>query len=120
MVKLLNLASQLSCDADKLESKPLLFGLNQTIIEAIVLKAKEQAAKAAQSLGINLPTQEAEHRTQDHQQALAERIKQKDSSHSGLGLIIVKNLNDELSGSINCTSKRGAGTRFQLYLPRTG
>jgi signal transduction histidine kinase/HD-like signal output (HDOD) protein len=44
----------------------------------------------------------------------------KDSSHSGLGLTIVKNLIDELSGSINCTSKAGAGTRFQLYLPRTG
>jgi HD-like signal output (HDOD) protein/signal transduction histidine kinase len=44
----------------------------------------------------------------------------KDASHSGLGLTIVKNLIDELRGSINCTSKPGAGTRFQLYLPRTG
>jgi signal transduction histidine kinase/HD-like signal output (HDOD) protein len=44
----------------------------------------------------------------------------KDSSHSGLGLTIAKNLIDELSGSINCTSNSGAGTRFQLYLPRTG
>jgi HD-like signal output (HDOD) protein/signal transduction histidine kinase len=44
----------------------------------------------------------------------------KDASHSGLGLTIVKNLIDELSGSIHCTSKPGAGTRFQLYLPRTG
>ncbi|MES9971600.1 MAG: HDOD domain-containing protein [Candidatus Thiodiazotropha sp.] len=44
----------------------------------------------------------------------------KDSSHSGLGLTIVKNLIDELSGSINCTSNSGSGTRFQIYLPRTG
>ncbi|MES9926035.1 MAG: HDOD domain-containing protein [Candidatus Thiodiazotropha endolucinida] len=44
----------------------------------------------------------------------------KDNSHSGLGLTIVKNLIDELSGSINCTSNSGAGTRFQIYLPRTG
>jgi len=44
----------------------------------------------------------------------------KDSSHSGLGLAIVKNLMDELSGHISCTSSAGQGTRFQLYLPRTG
>ena len=44
----------------------------------------------------------------------------KDSSHSGLGLAIVKNLLDELSGDIVCTSSAGQGTRFQLYLPRTG
>jgi HD-like signal output (HDOD) protein/signal transduction histidine kinase len=44
----------------------------------------------------------------------------KDSSHSGLGLAIVKNLIDELSGHISCTSNPGQGTRFQLYLPRTG
>jgi signal transduction histidine kinase len=44
----------------------------------------------------------------------------KGASHSGLGLTIVKNLIDELSGSINCTSKPGAGTQFRLYLPRTG
>ncbi len=44
----------------------------------------------------------------------------KDSSHSGLGLAIVKNLIDELSGQISCTSNPGQGTRFQLYLPRTG
>jgi len=44
----------------------------------------------------------------------------KDSSHSGLGLAIVKNLMDELSGEISCTSGAGQGTRFQLYLPRTG
>ncbi|MCU7916901.1 MAG: HDOD domain-containing protein [Candidatus Thiodiazotropha sp. (ex Epidulcina cf. delphinae)] len=44
----------------------------------------------------------------------------KDSSHSGLGLAIVKNLIDELSGSINCTSNTAMGTRFQLFLPRTG
>ncbi|MCU7830768.1 MAG: HDOD domain-containing protein [Candidatus Thiodiazotropha sp. (ex Myrtea sp. 'scaly one' KF741663)] len=44
----------------------------------------------------------------------------KDSSHSGLGLAIVKNLIDELSGHISCTSNQGQGTRFQLYLPRTG
>lgn len=44
----------------------------------------------------------------------------KDSSHSGLGLAIVKNLMDELSGHISCTSNAGQGTRFQLYLPRTG
>lgn len=44
----------------------------------------------------------------------------KDSSHSGLGLTIVKNLVDEVSGHISCTSKAGQGTRFQLYLPRSG
>ncbi|MBV2097063.1 MAG: histidine kinase, partial [Candidatus Thiodiazotropha sp. (ex Codakia orbicularis)] len=44
----------------------------------------------------------------------------KGSSHSGLGLTIVKNLVDELSGFINCTSNSGMGTRFQLYLPRAG
>jgi len=44
----------------------------------------------------------------------------KDSSHSGLGLAIVKNLMDELSGHISCASGAGQGTRFQLYLPRTG
>ncbi len=44
----------------------------------------------------------------------------KDSSHSGLGLAIVKNLMDELSGHVSCTSNAGQGTRFQLYLPRTG
>ncbi|MES9848800.1 MAG: ATP-binding protein [Candidatus Thiodiazotropha sp.] len=37
-----------------------------------------------------------------------------------MGLTIVKNLIDELSGSINCTSNSGAGTRFQIYLPRIG
>jgi nitrogen-specific signal transduction histidine kinase len=44
----------------------------------------------------------------------------KGSSHSGLGLAIVKNLMDELSGHISCTSNAGQGTRFQLYLARTG
>jgi HD-like signal output (HDOD) protein/nitrogen-specific signal transduction histidine kinase len=44
----------------------------------------------------------------------------KGSTHSGLGLAIVKNLMDELSGHISCTSNAGQGTRFQLYLPRTG
>ncbi|MEW8397211.1 MAG: ATP-binding protein, partial [Candidatus Thiodiazotropha sp.] len=44
----------------------------------------------------------------------------KGSSHSGLGLTVVKNLVDELSGFINCTSNSGMGTRFQLYLPRAG
>ncbi len=42
----------------------------------------------------------------------------KGSTHSGLGLTIVKNLMDELSGQISCTSKVDQGTRFQLYLPR--
>jgi signal transduction histidine kinase len=44
----------------------------------------------------------------------------KGGAHSGLGLAIVKNLMDELSGYISCTSNAGQGTRFQLYLPRTG
>ncbi|MET0042966.1 MAG: HDOD domain-containing protein [Candidatus Thiodiazotropha sp. 6PLUC3] len=43
----------------------------------------------------------------------------KDSSHSGLGLAIIKSLMDELSGVINCTSNNKTGTRFQLFLPRT-
>jgi signal transduction histidine kinase len=81
LVKLINVASQLSCNADNLENKTLagadtLFGLNQTVIEGLALKAREQAANAAQSLGIALPNQEAGHQRQDHQQALAERIKQ--------------------------------------------
>jgi signal transduction histidine kinase/HD-like signal output (HDOD) protein len=42
----------------------------------------------------------------------------KGSMHSGLGLTIVKNLMDELSGQISCTSTADQGTRFQLYLPR--
>lgn len=44
----------------------------------------------------------------------------KDTSHSGLGLAIVKNLMDELSGTINCASSPCRGSRFQLYLPRSG
>ncbi|MCG8486348.1 MAG: HDOD domain-containing protein [Chromatiales bacterium] len=43
----------------------------------------------------------------------------KDSSHSGLGLAIIKSLMDELSGVINCTSNSNSGTRFQLFLPRS-
>jgi HD-like signal output (HDOD) protein/signal transduction histidine kinase len=44
----------------------------------------------------------------------------KGTTHSGLGLAIVKNLMDELSGHISCTSNAGQGTRFHLYLPRSG
>ncbi|MCG8084477.1 MAG: HDOD domain-containing protein [Candidatus Thiodiazotropha taylori] len=43
----------------------------------------------------------------------------KDSSHSGLGLAIIKSLMDELSGVVNCTSNSNSGTRFQLFLPRS-
>jgi signal transduction histidine kinase/HD-like signal output (HDOD) protein len=78
LVKLINLASQL---AGNLDNKTLaradnLYGLNQTIIEALVQEAKENAAKAAQSLGITLPSLKTKDQAQDHQQALAERIKQ--------------------------------------------
>ncbi|MEW8029527.1 MAG: HDOD domain-containing protein [Candidatus Thiodiazotropha sp.] len=81
LVKLVNLASQLSDSTDKLENEALaradtLFGLNQTIVEELVQDAKEKAAKAAQSLGITLPSQKADKQAQDHQQALAERVRQ--------------------------------------------
>jgi signal transduction histidine kinase len=81
LVKLVNLASQLSYSGENLENKTLvradtLFGLNQAIIEALVLKAKDQAAIAAQSLGISLPSLKTGEQTQDNQLALAERIKQ--------------------------------------------
>lgn len=42
----------------------------------------------------------------------------KGGNHSGLGLTIVKNLVDELGGTIGCTSRSGEGTTFQIYLPR--
>jgi HD-like signal output (HDOD) protein/signal transduction histidine kinase len=82
LVKLVNLACQLSSQANKVTSQALaradaLFGLNQAIIEALVQKAKEQALKAAQSLGIAPPPQRSDERDQQAlQQALGERIKQ--------------------------------------------
>ncbi len=42
----------------------------------------------------------------------------KGSSHSGLGLTIVKNLIDELKGSISCRGRSGGGTEFLIHLPR--
>jgi HD-like signal output (HDOD) protein/signal transduction histidine kinase len=46
-------------------------------------------------------------------------VNTKDRNHSGHGLAIVKNLVDELSGSISCASNVGIGTRIHLFLPRT-
>ena len=40
--------------------------------------------------------------------------------HAGLGLSIVSNLVDEMSGSISCYSRQGQGTEFKILLPRTG
>lgn len=37
--------------------------------------------------------------------------------HSGLGLVVVKNLLDQMSAEISCSSS-SAGTRFQILLPR--
>jgi len=42
----------------------------------------------------------------------------KDGSHSGLGLSIVKNLIDELDGSVSCRSSAKNGTRFEILIPR--
>ena len=42
----------------------------------------------------------------------------KGSNHSGLGLTIVKNLIDELKGSISCRGRAGGGTEFLIHLPR--
>ncbi len=42
----------------------------------------------------------------------------KGSNHSGLGLTIVKNLIDELKGSISCRGRSGGGTEFLIHLPR--
>jgi len=42
----------------------------------------------------------------------------KGSNHSGLGLTIVKNLIDELKGSIGCRGRAGGGTEFLIHLPR--
>jgi len=42
----------------------------------------------------------------------------KGGSHSGLGLSIVKNLVDELDGSISCRSSARNGTRFEILIPR--
>ncbi|MCU7871241.1 MAG: HDOD domain-containing protein [Candidatus Thiodiazotropha sp. (ex Lucinoma borealis)] len=81
LVKLINLASQLSASDVKpgneaLERADLLFGLNQAIIEERLQEAQEKAAKAAQSLGIALPSQKSDQHAQRHQDALAERVKQ--------------------------------------------
>jgi len=42
----------------------------------------------------------------------------KGHGHAGLGLTIVKNLLDEMEGSISCRSSARAGTRFEILLPR--
>jgi len=44
----------------------------------------------------------------------------KGSSHSGLGLSIVKKLLDEMGGSIVCRSNAKSGTQFQILLPEPG
>lgn len=42
----------------------------------------------------------------------------KGQGHSGLGLTIVKNLLDEMGGSISCRSSARNGTRFEILIPR--
>jgi len=42
----------------------------------------------------------------------------KAGNHAGLGLSIVKNLIDELDGSISCRSSAKNGTRFEILIPR--
>jgi signal transduction histidine kinase/HD-like signal output (HDOD) protein len=42
----------------------------------------------------------------------------KSANNSGLGLVIVKNLMDELGGSVTCRSEKEEGTRFSILLPR--
>lgn len=42
----------------------------------------------------------------------------KAGTHEGLGLHIVRQLMDELGGSISCQTRMGRGTRFRLLLPR--
>jgi signal transduction histidine kinase len=41
----------------------------------------------------------------------------KTSGHSGFGLSIVQKTINDLGGSISCTSKPNAGTRFSIRLP---
>ncbi|WP_139042030.1 HDOD domain-containing protein [endosymbiont of Riftia pachyptila] len=43
---------------------------------------------------------------------------EKKGNHSGTGLAIVKNLVDELEGTISCYSREQEGTRFGILLPR--
>ncbi len=45
-------------------------------------------------------------------------VSQKGGSHSGLGLVIVKNLLSEMNGSIVVFSTPESGTRFEILLPR--
>lgn len=42
----------------------------------------------------------------------------KGQGHAGLGLTIVKNLLDEMDGSISCRSSARSGTRFEILIPR--
>ena len=42
----------------------------------------------------------------------------KDKNHSGLGLSIVKNLLEEMDGTISCRSSAKKGTRFEILIPR--
>jgi signal transduction histidine kinase len=42
----------------------------------------------------------------------------KGGDHAGLGLSIVKNLVDNLDGSISCRSSARNGTRFEILIPR--
>ncbi|CDH47412.1 HDOD domain-containing protein [Candidatus Contendibacter odensensis] len=44
----------------------------------------------------------------------------KGGEHAGLGLAIVRNLTEELDGSVSCRSNSGGGLIFQVLLPRPG
>lgn len=55
-------------------------------------------------------------------QILAQLFKPVESTkqgHSGVGLSIVSNLINEMSGHISCSSSAEKGTEFKIYLPRT-
>ena len=41
------------------------------------------------------------------------------AGHSGVGLSIVSNLINEMSGQISCSTSSDNGTEFKIYLPRT-
>lgn len=51
-------------------------------------------------------------------QRLFQPVTSSKAGHAGLGLVIVRNLVEQLGGEISCTSRAAAGTSFQILLPR--
>ena len=45
-------------------------------------------------------------------------ISSKGAPHSGVGLMVVKNLVSEMGGNVLVYSKEEEGTRFEIFLPR--